>query len=74
MAWGPAWRDGGEIQSGRKTAGGRAAHREVECQEEWECWGERAPTPPGPGELEAAVGAGGSEHGLGHLCRGGVEG
>lgn len=58
-----AWRDEGETRSGRKTAGWRVGHREAECQEGWECWVGRVLTPPEPGGLEEAAGAGGSGHG-----------
>lgn len=72
VAWEPAWRGEGETQSGKKTAGWSAIHHEVECQEGWEYWGGRAPTPLGPGGLEEAAEAGGSGRGLCCLCQTGV--
>lgn len=74
VAWELAWRGEEETQSGRKTVGGSAVHREAECQEGWEFWGGRAPTRPGHVGLEEAAGAGGSGRGLGCLCWGGVWG
>lgn len=73
VAWVPAWRGEGEIQSGT-TAGWTVNRHEAECQEGWECWGEKAPTPPGLGGLEEAAGVGGSGRGLGCLCLGDVGG
>lgn len=46
-------------RSGGKTAGWSVIHREAECQEGWECWEGRAPTPPVLGGLVEAVGVGG---------------
>lgn len=61
--WELVWRGEGETRSGGKTAGWSAIHREGECQEGWECWEGRAPTPPALGVLVEAVGVGGSGRG-----------
>lgn len=74
MVWGPALRGEAEIRTGSKTAGWTAAHRWAEYREEWDCWGERTPPPPGRGGLEEAAGAGGSAPGSGCLCWGCVGG